>query len=84
MSDGGNNIRHYLVEYKGSDGFRWTKANDGERTPETYYRVSGLHADTDYEFRVSAENKAGYGPYSDTTTPIRAKDPIGELLYWDI
>ena len=79
LSNGGNEIRHYLVEYKATDAFRWVKVNEGERDPDRFHRITGLREDTEYEFRVSAENKAGFGPCSATTLPIKPKDPIGKL-----
>lgn len=79
ISDGGSDIRNYVVEYKVMGTFKWTRANDGERTMETTYKVTGLHTDLEYEFRISAENKAGVGPSSEVTLPVRATDPIGKL-----
>lgn len=63
-----------------STGFKWQRANEGERVLETTYKVTGLHGDTEYEFRVAAENKAGVGPYSETTLPLQVKEIVGK--YW--
>ena len=79
ISDGGSEIKRYAVEYKVAGTFRWTRANDGERTLDTNYKVTGLHTDQEYEFRVAAENKAGLGPYSEVTLPVKAKDREGRL-----
>ena len=66
------------VVFQPSTGFKWTRANEGEKTSETYYKIVGLREDVDYEFRVAAENRAGPGPYSDVSTPIRAYEHKGE------
>ena len=79
-NDGGDMIRNYVVEYKVSGTFKWQRANEGDRTLETSYKVTGLHSDLDYEFRVAAENRAGVGSYSDTTLPVRAVDPVGKFV----
>ena len=44
--------------------------------PETSYVVKDLSEGTDYEFRVAAENKAGVGPFSPPSKPIKAIDII--------
>jgi len=75
LSDGGDSIRNYSVEYKVVGTFKWLKANEGDRTIDNSYRVTGLHTDMDYEFRVAAENRAGIGAYSESTLPVRAKSP---------
>ena len=38
-----------------------------------------LYVDTQYEFRVSAENKAGCGQPSLPSTPVVTRDPWGRL-----
>ena len=78
-SDGGDDIRTYVIEYKVADAFKWIRANEGERILDTSYRVTGLHGDLDYEFRVAAENRGGIGPYSELSMPVRALDPQGYL-----
>ena len=80
-TDGGDPIRHYVVEYKIAGTFKWICANDGDRTMDKTYKVTGLHSDMDYEFRVAAENKAGVGSFSEITLPVRAVDPIGEFYH---
>ena len=79
-NDGGDPIRHYVVEYKVAGTFKWVCANTGDRTMDRSYKVTGLHTDLDYEFRVAAENKAGVGAFSEVTLPVRAVDPVGKVL----
>jgi titin len=55
------------------------KANK-DTVAETQYTVKSLKKDTNYEFRVSAENKAGVGPASDPTSPVKPKEIISEYL----
>lgn len=42
------------------------------------YVVPGLLEGQDYLFRVRAENRLGFGPFTVTTDPARARDPICE------
>ena len=45
---------------------------------ETRFTVRDLYEDTQYEFRVSAENKAGCGQPSLPSKPIVTRDPWGK------
>lgn len=45
------------------------------------YVVPGLLEGQDYLFRVRAENRLGFGPFTVTTEPVRARDPICEDLF---
>jgi hypothetical protein len=60
--------------------YKWLAANDGERSSELSYRVTGLREDTEYELRVAAQNRAGTGPYTEATMPVRAISPEGKHL----
>lgn len=42
------------------------------------YVVPGLLEGQDYLFRVRAENRLGFGPFTTTTEPAHARDPICE------
>ena len=61
------------------DTVKWTVANKRD-VPETTFAVKGLTQDAVYEFRVSAENRAGVGPASDVTE-TRAKTPVGACCW---
>lgn len=74
-SDGGAEITNYVVEHRLESGVKWVRAT-GDKIPETSYTVKGLKEDMVYEFRVSAENKAGVGPASDPTSPVTIKEQI--------
>lgn len=75
-SDGGAEITNYVIEYRVKGTPRWTKYEAPEPIPQTSATVPGLKEDTMYEFRVAAENKAGVGPFSDPSEPI--KTLVGE------
>ena len=59
---------------------RWLPASQNIKVPETSFTVHELVEGTNYEFRVSAENKAGVGPPSPSSGPVTAKEPISELI----
>ena len=80
--DGGADIFNYVIEYRVEDGFKWVKANE-DHVPATAFTVKGLTEDTIYEFRISAENRAGVGPASEPTKPTKAKEAVGTFLFSD-
>nr|XP_006823015.1 PREDICTED: titin-like [Saccoglossus kowalevskii] len=73
-SDGGSPIVGYLVERKEKTSSRWTRATR-DRVTDLTLIVTGLTEGSEYEFRVSAENKAGVGPPSLATSPVKCKPP---------
>ncbi|KAK7507540.1 hypothetical protein BaRGS_00001475, partial [Batillaria attramentaria] len=75
-NDGGNAIFNYVVEMRVSGSSRWLAASQNLKVPDTSFTVRELVEGTDYEFRVSAENKAGVGPPSPSSGPITAREPI--------
>ncbi len=77
--DGGAEIFNYVVEYRVEGGFKWVRANE-DNVAATEYTVKGLKKETNYEFRIAAENKAGVGPASDPTAPVQAKEILGEYF----
>ena len=76
-SDGGAEIFNYVIEYRAEGAFKWVKANE-DHIPVTEYTVKGLKKDNNYEFRISAENRAGVGPASEPTAPVKPKEILGD------
>lgn len=76
-TSGGSDIVGYIVEKRDRAGVRWTKCNK-RRVTDLRFRVTGLTEDHEYEFRISAENAAGVGQPSPSTTYLKACDPTFE------
>ena len=68
------------MEYRAEGAFKWKQATD-DQIPETTYIVKSLKEDVVYEFRVAAQNKAGQGPFSENTMPVKAEEKIGIANY---
>lgn len=77
--DGGCKISGYIIEYKIVGAFKWSRANT-QLVEGTNYTVKGLMEDMEYEFHVAAENKAGAGPFSKSSSAIKAKEPLGKRI----
>ena len=60
--DGRSPITNYLVEMKANGDVRWKMVDT--KVKGTTFTTKALTPDTGYEFRVTAENKAGTGPPS--------------------
>ena len=78
-SDGGAEITGYVVQQKEKLALRWTPVN-AVTVMETSFKVTGLVQKNEYEFRVVAENKAGFGQPSDASDAVLAKPPYGEFV----
>uniref|UniRef100_A0A8C6LDJ9 Titin n=1 Tax=Nothobranchius furzeri TaxID=105023 RepID=A0A8C6LDJ9_NOTFU len=74
--DGGAKISGYTIECKDLPEGRWTRCNF-TNVPETFYDVTGLTENSQYDFRVIAKNAAGqFSIPSDNTGPITVKDDV--------
>ncbi|VEL22928.1 unnamed protein product [Protopolystoma xenopodis] len=70
--DGGDSIKHYLIQYKVTSGTHWAPSN--EEPIDCEFALTGLNAEQEYHFRVAAVNTAGPGEWSDvseTCTPYK-------------
>ena len=76
-SDGGSPITGYILEMRDTSSTRWVKVSR-ESITETTFKVKDLNEGTQYEFRVTAENKAGLGKPSDVSKAWIAKSKYGE------
>ena len=77
-TDGGSPIIHYTVEYRAENAFKWKQATDETSLmSDTTYIVKNLRENEIYEFRIAAQNKAGQGPFSENTMPVKAEVRIG-------
>lgn len=70
--DGGTPIRGYFVERK--SGSKWIRINK-EPITDRFLKLNDLTQGSDYEFRVSAINDEGEGPFSKGSDSVTAKDP---------
>lgn len=61
---------------------RWTRVNKTYTIYDTRLKISGLLEGSEYQFRVTAVNAAGYSQPSDASPYILCKDPTcKELMF---
>ncbi|KAI8488689.1 Titin-like, partial [Branchiostoma belcheri] len=76
LSDGGSDIIGYVVDMKERTSVRWQRITR-RSIQELKLQVDGLEEGLDYEFRVVAENTAGFGKPSPLSAPVIVQDPVG-------
>lgn len=74
-SDGGNEIKQYILERREKKSMRWVRVSSKRPIAELRYRVTNLTEGNEYEFHVMAENNAGIGPPSSTSRLFKCKEP---------
>uniref|UniRef100_A0A671KG16 Titin n=1 Tax=Sinocyclocheilus anshuiensis TaxID=1608454 RepID=A0A671KG16_9TELE len=72
--DGGAEVSHYIVERRETSRLVWTVVESKVQTLNL--KITKLLPGNDYEFRVSAENKAGVGKPSPPTVYFKAVDQV--------
>ena len=77
--DGGCPLDGYILEYRVEGSKAWRQATM-ETILATSYQVTGLMEGMNYEFRVAATNRAGQGPYSNTSRSTKAQEVIGQYI----
>jgi len=75
-SDGGAPIFNYVIEAREVGEIEWQILNLDEDCSPTNFTCRGLKEGGTYEFRVSAENKAGIGGPASPPGPVRLKDQL--------
>lgn len=78
-SDGGDAV-DYIIEYRRRGSSTWKRANSVP-VQETTFSVPGLKEGDEYEFRITAQNKAGQGPSSEVSEVVKVEAPLGMHLY---
>ena len=76
LSDGGSKIMGYVIQKKEKLALRWVPVNPIS-IAETSFTVRDLVERSEYQFRILAENKAGFGPPSDSSAIKMAKSAYG-------
>ena len=73
--NGGSPVTNYIVEKADAkSGGQWTKVSS--YVTSCYTRVRNLVVNTDYDFRIYAENQYGISDPATTSEPIKARHPF--------
>jgi hypothetical protein len=80
LDDGGSPITSYTLEMKRPIDFKWNVVNFDFTIPHPEYKITGLKEETDYMFRVIAENKAGASRASEPSDIIRYGECFERIL----
>uniref|UniRef100_A0A8C4S5D3 Titin n=1 Tax=Erpetoichthys calabaricus TaxID=27687 RepID=A0A8C4S5D3_ERPCA len=75
--DGGSRVVGYMVEALEKGQQKWVKC---AVVKTTHYVIHGLKENTEYFFRVSAENQAGMSDPKEMVLPVMVKDQLGKFL----
>lgn len=78
--NGGCPVKGYHVEKKEKNSVMWQKVNT-VAIPGTDYRILGLIEGLEYQFRVYAQNDAGFSRKSDESNTTMAVSPVGKSLF---
>jgi titin len=72
--DGGAPLTRYAIYYRETNKQNWSRS--GVVDPETFsYQVENLTENSDYHFRIVAENHIGQSEHLQTQEPIKARSP---------
>ena len=74
-SDGGAQIKHYLVEKKGEKEAEFSAVAE---VTDLSYTVSGLEGDCGYTFAITAVNEKGAGKRLETDSVVKTKPVISK------
>jgi len=75
LSDGGDLITDYVIQYSTDTGTTWTTVNDGVSSNAST-TITGLTNGTAYWFRIAASNNFGTGIYSQTLIAYPKASPV--------
>lgn len=78
-SDGGSEIKDYLVDKREKKSLRWTRVNRDYNIYDTRLKVTGLMEGGQYQFRVTAVNAAGNSEPSEASQYMLCKEPSCKL-----
>lgn len=76
-NNGGSPIIGYLVECKRTDTTDWIRCNVPRNLQDTSYTIQNLIDKSEYQCRITAVNKVGFGEPVEVPGKHVAKDIIG-------